>query len=73
MEDFFTRLLKEEKELNEKLKKLSLFIGTEKYFKLDFYDQELLIEQKIYMTGYSATLRERIKSIEAKMCNELQK
>ena len=55
MEDFFTRLLKEEKELNEKLKKLSLFIGTEKYFKLDFYDQELLIEQKIYMTGYSAT------------------
>lgn len=70
MEDFFTRLLKEEKELNEKLKKLSLFIGTEKYFKLDFYDQQLL---KIYMTGYSATLRERIKSIEAKMCNELQK
>lgn len=59
--DYIQRMEKEEKELNGKWLKLTAFIGSEKYFELNFYQQKKLIEQQTYMFGYLEVLRDRIK------------
>lgn len=60
-EDYLKRMIDEEKELHDKWLSLIKFVGSELYFKLNFYQQKKLIEQEVYMSGYLKVLRERIK------------
>ena len=56
------RVIEEKRELDEKLVRLSLFIGKDNIFKsLDSEDQKLLIEQETIMVDYSGILAERIE------------
>lgn len=61
MSDFKTRLLTEKSELDEKIHKLSPFIGSETFKKIDENQQFLLEIQLRQMQAYSKTLEMRIK------------
>ena len=54
------RLVFEERELAEKILKLTAFFQTENYQELGSYDQLLLATQLDYMTGYHKILSKRI-------------
>ena len=49
MEDWKERLIKEQKELKERLAKLTDFINSEKFYKLSQNNRQLLKNQKIAM------------------------
>lgn len=61
MSDFKSRLLNEKSELDEKISKLSLFIGGENFKKIDPKQQVLLSKQLPVMTEYSNILCDRIE------------
>lgn len=63
MSDFITRLLDERDELSDKIKKLSSFIGTEAFSKLDDTNRNLLFEQEIAMIKYLTILIQRIEHL----------
>jgi hypothetical protein len=54
------RVLDEKVELDERLKKLSAFVVTDAFNRLDSTDRELLLEQEDAMTTYSDVLGRRI-------------
>jgi len=54
------RLVREERELAEKILKLTDFFQTETYQELGSYDRLLLATQLDYMTGYHKILSKRI-------------
>lgn len=55
------RMILEEKELHDKWRKLTMYIGTDPYMTLDFCQRKMLIEQQMFMWGYIEVLRRRIK------------
>lgn len=56
------RVLDEKAELDERLKKLSAFVITDAFNRLDSTDRELLLEQEDAMTTYSDVLARRIEN-----------
>lgn len=54
------RLMLEERELDEKILKLSDFFCSETYLELGSYDRLLLATQLDYMTGYHKILSKRL-------------
>ena len=61
MEDFKTRLIAEQKELEEKLTKLNTFNEGEKVKELDSVQRTLLIIQAGAMYTYNECLKARIE------------
>ena len=59
-DDFKTRLLIERLALDEKIRKLDAFVGSEPYNKLDEQNRFLLCRQLIDMNDYRDTLQSRI-------------
>ena len=61
MEDYQKRVVEEQKELNKKLDKLTVFVEeSEVYPLLDKDERDRLLSQLAYMEGYNAVLLERI-------------
>ena len=60
MEDFKTRLVQEQKELEEKLDKLNTFNEGDKFQKLEYTQRSLLIIQAGAMYTYNECLKARI-------------
>lgn len=60
MEDYKERLIREQKELKERLAKLTDFINSEKFYKLSENNRELLKNQKIAMELYLNVLNMRL-------------
>ena len=60
MNDFLTRLVDEQLELQSKLEKLSDFISSEKIANVDLDQQRLLKMQVSAMALYNAILKDRI-------------
>lgn len=60
MEGFKERLIKEHDDLLMKFQKLSTFIQTKEFGKLEEIDKSLLIKQKDCMEEYINILNERI-------------
>jgi hypothetical protein len=54
------RVIAEEKDVSEKLSKLSAFLHGKVFATLLIEDQKLLEEQYVYMLAYAAVLRRRI-------------
>lgn len=54
------RVLEEREQLDERIEKLSNFIVSAAFYKLDLEDQLLLRRQFVHMNAYLATLDERI-------------
>lgn len=61
MKEFIERLLKEHEELTLKIYKLTIFVGTEKFFKLSLIEQDMVKNQLFYMMKYEKILKRRIK------------
>ena len=61
MDDYQERVKQERIELNEKLKKLFVFILSDDFMFLDEKEQELLNTQFVNMVSYSTILRQRIE------------
>lgn len=59
--EYLAKIINEEKELHDKWRKLTMYIGSEQYMTLDFYQRKMLIEQQTFMWGYIEVLRKRIK------------
>lgn len=60
MEDWKERLIKEQKELKERLAKLTDFINSENFYKLSQNNRQLLKNQKIAMELYLNVLNMRL-------------
>lgn len=60
MEDFKTRLVQEQKELEEKLDKLNTFNESDKFQELEYAQRTLLIIQAGAMYTYNECLKARI-------------
>lgn len=61
MEDeFIVRLRVEKFELNEKIEKLSHFIMSEEFTKLETPMRDAMIEQSAHMIGYYSCLAKRL-------------
>lgn len=60
MEDFKTRLVQEQKELEEKLAKLNTFNESDKFQELEYAQRTLLIIQAGAMYTYNECLKARI-------------
>lgn len=60
MEDFKTRLVREQKELEEKLDKLNTFNESDKFQELEYAQRTLLIIQAGAMYTYNECLKARI-------------
>lgn len=63
MSDFMSRLISERDDLSEKIGKLSAFIGTEPFSRLDATNKSLLMEQEIAMIKYLTILIQRIEHL----------
>lgn len=61
---FKDRVVLEKRDLDDRLKKLNAFIGTETYCSLPESEQERLSRQADYMRCYSDVLAERIEAFE---------
>lgn len=60
MPEYQKRVVAEKKELDEKLAKLTAFIGGGVWLKLPIEESVRLNKQREYMDGYSRVLGERI-------------
>lgn len=60
MEDWKERLIVEQKELKEKLIKLTEFINSEKYYELSPNNRQVLKNQKLAMELYLSVLNMRV-------------
>jgi hypothetical protein len=58
--DYVSRVEKEKKKLDKKISKLSVFILSEKFVKLERKIQDLLGNQLRSMNNYSLNLRDRL-------------
>ena len=65
MKPYQERVLEEKAELDEKLKKLLAFQGTEAFAATPADEQERLIRQSVAMDEYSVVLGERITAFGA--------
>ncbi|HPT69353.1 MAG TPA: hypothetical protein PKW50_04345, partial [Syntrophomonas sp.] len=63
MEDFKTRLIEEQAQLEEKLNKLNAFNDSEKANDIDPIQKSLLIIQAGAMYTYNECLKERLKRL----------
>lgn len=63
MEEFKERLLREERELDEKILKLKAFLGSEKFHTLDELNRALLTIQFGAMETYHQCLIHRIERV----------
>jgi uncharacterized protein len=61
MLDYQERVVAESNDLRAKLDKLSAFISSDMFKKLDMEDRDLLVEQRVFMHSYFETLRQRIE------------
>ena len=61
MEDYQIRVVEEKRELDAKLEKLNVFLGTGLCKKLDLAEIINLSRQSVAMEMYSKVLEERIK------------
>jgi hypothetical protein len=61
MQAFQERVIQEQKELEEKLDKLTDFLQTDTFLNLEEKDRELLLAQHTHMVAYNTTLALRIK------------
>ena len=61
MEDYQIRVVEEKRELDAKLEKLNVFLGTDLCKKLDLAEIINLSRQSVAMEMYSKVLEERIK------------
>jgi hypothetical protein len=64
MEDWKKRVLEEKDELEQRLKKLKIFISSEAFNKVDSVNQILLTRQDNIMTEYLNILNDRIRLFE---------
>jgi len=62
--DWQQRVVEEQKELKEKIDKLTDFITSRKSGTLPFFDEKLLLTQRWFMIQYNITLLERIARFE---------
>lgn len=60
MEDWKERLIIEQKELKEKLIKLTEFVNSEKYYELSINNRQVLKNQKLAMELYLSVLNMRV-------------
>lgn len=60
MEDWQARVVREKKELDEKIERLSIFLGTREFQALNSVDRALLESQLRFMTEYTNILGHRI-------------
>ena len=60
MEDYKERLIEEQKELKEKVSKLTEFMNSEEYYKLSPNNRLILKNQKIAMDLYLQVLNTRV-------------
>ena len=60
MEDYRERLIEEQKELKEKVSKLTEFMNSEEYYKLSPNNRLILKNQKIAMDLYLQVLNTRV-------------
>jgi TRAP-type C4-dicarboxylate transport system substrate-binding protein len=63
MSDFFSRLLDEQEELQEKLDKLYYFVALDNFESVSEKQQRLLEEQLKHMNAYNNTLLERLEDL----------
>lgn len=72
MEPFVQRMVKEYYDLNDKVKKLSIFIGSDKYNCLPLDEQCDQVEQYHAMEIYRIVLSRRLKrqGYDVESCNE---
>lgn len=63
MTDFKQRLVTEKAELDEKLNKLTLFIGSKTYCELEIGSRIMLSRQHTVMGEYSRILGERLADL----------
>lgn len=63
MEDFKSRLIEEQRQLEEKLDKLDDFILSDKFADIDDVHRALLSVQATAMNAYNQCLRERIERL----------
>lgn len=61
MEDWQQRVVQEQKELQERLDKLMMFLDTEKFYKLPQEDKKLFWKQFYGMIDYNEALKLRIE------------
>jgi len=64
MSDFKIRLVNESEDLKDKLDKLTVFIKSENFNKIDDIQKILLINQQQAMTSYSTILDIRLSKLE---------
>ena len=62
MKAFQKRVIKEKSDLEEKFNKLSLFMGSEDFSKIDFAEKLRLQRQQSIMESYIEVLGERIRN-----------
>jgi hypothetical protein len=63
MEDFQI-MIEEKEQLDEKLRRLDMFIDGGEFTKLHAAEQNRLRSQRYYMNGYSGVLTERIEAFD---------
>jgi len=63
MDDFKTRLIEEQAQLEEKLNKLTTFNESEKAFSIDPIQQSLLLIQAGAMYTYNEVLKQRLNRL----------
>jgi len=63
MNDFKTRLIEEQAQLEEKLNKLDSFIMSEKFDSIDDVQKALLQVQATAMNTYNQCLKERLERL----------
>jgi hypothetical protein len=66
LEPYQQRVVDEKTQLDEKLNKLVEFIGGLQFARLDDIDRNLLLQQRLIMTNYSAVLNKRINRFTSK-------
>lgn len=60
MEEYKYRVFKEKEDLDEKIDKLTIFLGSKIYENLSYDEKDALSAQLFYMSGYSKILEKRI-------------
>jgi hypothetical protein len=63
MSDFFSRLLDEQEQLQEKFDKLFSFMSSDNFDLVSEKQQELLEKQLAHMNAYNNTLLERLEDL----------
>lgn len=64
MQPFQQRVVDEERDLNDKIEKLTAFIPTELFKRLPPAEQDRMKNQLMYMGRYASILRQRIEAFD---------